>query len=153
MNKPNPKSLAYIGSKKSLVELGAPKMKWAFSLFFTFFAVLKSLIFHSKPWFPIRYHIFWNSVCWFIWYQEYVFVQINLYVWQYWVKGINDLDKRYCKCWVRTRLLQRVRLAHFGRRNCCQLLSDITGMPDISFPFCCMILTILFGVFHFSNVW
>ncbi len=33
------------------------------------------------------------------------------------------------------RLLQRVRLAHFGRCNCYQLLSDITGMPDISLPF------------------
>ncbi len=33
------------------------------------------------------------------------------------------------------RLIQRVRLAHFGRRNCCQLLSDVTGVPDISLPF------------------
>ncbi len=31
--------------------------------------------------------------------------------------------------------LQRVRLAHLGRCNCYQLLSDITGMPDISLPF------------------
>ncbi len=36
---------------------------------------------------------------------------------------------------VRPKLLQRVRLAHFSRRNCYQLLSDITGMPDISLPF------------------
>ncbi len=33
------------------------------------------------------------------------------------------------------RLLQRLRLAHFGRRNCYQLLSDVTAMPDISLPF------------------
>ncbi len=36
---------------------------------------------------------------------------------------------------VATRLLQRLRLAHFDRRNCYQLLSDITGMPDIFLPF------------------
>ncbi len=35
---------------------------------------------------------------------------------------------------VRPRL-QRVRLAHFGRRNYYHLLSYITGMPDISLPF------------------
>ncbi len=34
------------------------------------------------------------------------------------------------------RLLERVRLAYFGRRNCYQMLSDVTGMPDISLPFC-----------------
>ncbi len=32
-------------------------------------------------------------------------------------------------------LLQRVRLAQFGRHNFYQLLSDITGMLDISLPF------------------
>ncbi len=34
-----------------------------------------------------------------------------------------------------SRLLQRVKLAHFNRRNCYQLLCDVTGMPDISFTF------------------
>ncbi len=42
-NKPTPKSLAHIGSEKSLVELGIPKNE----LFhvFTFFTLLKSLLF------------------------------------------------------------------------------------------------------------
>ncbi len=56
---------------------------------------------------------------------------------------------------IEASLLQRVRFAHFSRCNCYQLLSDVTGMPDISLPsilFCCIIVTILFGVFDFSNV-
>ncbi len=36
---------------------------------------------------------------------------------------------------VLARLLQRLKLAHFGRRNCYQYLSDVTGMPDISHSF------------------
>ncbi len=42
-NKPTPKSLAYIGSEKSFVELGVLKNKLFY--FFTFFALLKSLLF------------------------------------------------------------------------------------------------------------
>ncbi len=34
-----------------------------------------------------------------------------------------------------TRLLQEVKLAHFGKHNCYQLLSDVIGMPDISLLF------------------
>ncbi len=42
-NKPTLKSLAHIGSEKSLVELGRPKNE--LSHFFTFFALLESLLF------------------------------------------------------------------------------------------------------------
>ncbi len=42
-NKPTPKSLAHIGSEKSLVELGVPKNELYH--FFTFFALLESLLF------------------------------------------------------------------------------------------------------------
>ncbi len=50
-NEPNPKSLAHIRSEKSLVELGVPKNKLSY-FFFTFFALLKRLLFHPEPWFP-----------------------------------------------------------------------------------------------------
>ncbi len=50
-NKPNSRSLAHIGSEKSLVELGIPKNEG-----FTFFALLKSLLSHPKPWFPETHH-------------------------------------------------------------------------------------------------
>ncbi len=55
-NKPYSKSLAYIGSKKLLVKLGVSKNE-LFHFFFTFFALLKSLLFHPKPWFPKTNHI------------------------------------------------------------------------------------------------
>ncbi len=42
-NKPSPKSLSHIGSEKSLAELGVPKNELFH--FFTFFALLKSLLF------------------------------------------------------------------------------------------------------------
>ncbi len=42
-SKPTPKSLAQIGSEKSLIELGVPQN--ALFHFFTFFALLKSLLF------------------------------------------------------------------------------------------------------------
>ncbi len=42
-NKPTLKSLAHIGSEKSLVELGEPKNELFH--FFTFFALVKSLLF------------------------------------------------------------------------------------------------------------
>ncbi len=45
-NKPKWKSLAHIGSEKSLVELSVPKNR--FSLFFTFFTLLNSLLFYPK---------------------------------------------------------------------------------------------------------
>ncbi len=45
-NKPIPKSLAHKGSEKSLLQLGVPKNE--LFLFFTFFALLKSLLFHLK---------------------------------------------------------------------------------------------------------
>ncbi len=51
-NKSHSKSLAHIGSAKSLVELGVPKMN-----FFTFLVLLKRLLFHPKPWFPKTHHI------------------------------------------------------------------------------------------------
>ncbi len=52
-------------------------------------------------------------------------------------------------------LLQRVRLAHFYRRNCYQFFNDVTGMPDISLLFIlpCMIVIILFGVFKCIIIW
>ncbi len=54
LSKPNPKSVAYIGSKKSLVKLGVPKNDF----FFTFFALLKSLLFHLEPKFPETHHVY-----------------------------------------------------------------------------------------------
>ncbi len=42
-NKPTLKSLAHVGSKKSLVHLGVPKNELFH--FFTFLAILKSLLF------------------------------------------------------------------------------------------------------------
>ncbi len=42
-NKPTPKSLAHLGSEKSLVELGVPNNELFH--FFTFFALLNSLLF------------------------------------------------------------------------------------------------------------
>ncbi len=45
LNKPTPKSLAYIGYEKSLVELGVPKNE-----VFHFFALLKSLLFILSHW-------------------------------------------------------------------------------------------------------
>ncbi len=55
-NKPNPKSLSYIESKKSFVQLGVLKNVLFHS--FHIFAVLKNLLFHPKPWFPKTHHIY-----------------------------------------------------------------------------------------------
>ncbi len=62
-NKPNPKSLAYTGSKKLLVELGVRKNE-LFHFFFTFFALLKSLLFHPKLRFPKTHHKYYNVLKW-----------------------------------------------------------------------------------------
>ncbi len=51
-NKPNSESVAHIGSEKLLVELGVPKNE----LFYVF-VLLKSLLFHPKPWFPKMHYI------------------------------------------------------------------------------------------------
>ncbi len=47
-----------------------------FSLFFTFFALLKSLLFHPKPWFPKTHHIYRHflSKCQFVhsfWFEKW----------------------------------------------------------------------------------
>ncbi len=49
--------------------------------------------------------------------------------------SIHNLLKPVMQIQGRPRLLRRVRLALFFRRNCDQLLSDVAGMPDISLPF------------------
>ncbi len=56
LNKPNLKSLAHIGSEESLVELEVPKNE-LMSFFHIFRFILKSLVFHHKPWFPKTHHI------------------------------------------------------------------------------------------------
>ncbi len=53
-DKPNSKSLAPVGFKKSLVELEFQKI--SFFTFFIFFSLLKSSFFHTNPWFPKTYH-------------------------------------------------------------------------------------------------
>ncbi len=60
--KPNPKSLAYIGSKKSRIKLAGAKNE-LFHFFFTFFTLLESLLFHPKPWFPKTHKL--NILCQF----------------------------------------------------------------------------------------
>ncbi len=55
-NKSNPKCLAHTGYEKSFVELGVPKNE-LFHFFFTFFALLKSLLFNLKPWSPKMHRI------------------------------------------------------------------------------------------------
>ncbi len=58
-NKPNLKSLAYLGVQEIACRTWSSK-KCAFPLFFTFFPLLKSLLFHPKPWFPKMHHIYKN---------------------------------------------------------------------------------------------
>ncbi len=55
-NKLTPKSLAHIVSEILLVELGVSKNE-LFHFFSHFFALLKGLLFHLKPWFPKTHHI------------------------------------------------------------------------------------------------
>ncbi len=69
-----------------------------------------------------RIHTYICMVC------TYIHTQIKYIIMEYVVSyRVREV------CMV-PRLLQRVRLAHFGRCNCCHLLSDVTGMPGISLP-------------------